>query len=226
VASILKRSLASLVQPDSARSHQALPARRRLGRLHRVAPRLCPSRNDDRHTSQPIGGGQARSAGCWQRNTGGEGFLRRPRSMAECVLREETGYQWIQGTRPQTLAFGLTDSPAGLATWIVEKFGLRRGCRELVYPRSASREHQLLLGSPVRSARRSGPITRACTGRGRFRQGGPSMFRRGTLSFRARSSARPGRRRHGPTATSGAGVSCRAAAISPRWSSQRRSPMR
>ena len=32
--------------------------------------------------------------------------------------REETGYQWIQGTRPQTLAFGLTDSPAGLAAWI------------------------------------------------------------------------------------------------------------
>ncbi|MBA3505889.1 MAG: epoxide hydrolase, partial [Betaproteobacteria bacterium] len=27
-------------------------------------------------------------------------------------LKEETGYQWIQGTRPQTLAFALTDSPA------------------------------------------------------------------------------------------------------------------
>jgi len=37
-------------------------------------------------------------------------------------LKEETGYQWIQGTRPQTLAFGLTDSPAGLAAWVVEKF--------------------------------------------------------------------------------------------------------
>jgi microsomal epoxide hydrolase len=36
--------------------------------------------------------------------------------------KEEIGYQWIQGTRPQTLAFGLTDSPAGLAAWIVEKF--------------------------------------------------------------------------------------------------------
>ena len=35
-------------------------------------------------------------------------------------LKEEVGYQWIQGTRPQTLAFGLTDSPAGLAAWIVE----------------------------------------------------------------------------------------------------------
>ena len=40
----------------------------------------------------------------------------------EHFLKEETGYQWIQGTRPSTLAFGLTDSPAGLAAWIVEKF--------------------------------------------------------------------------------------------------------
>lgn len=37
-------------------------------------------------------------------------------------LTEETGYQQIQGTKPQTLAFALTDSPAGLAAWIVEKF--------------------------------------------------------------------------------------------------------
>jgi pimeloyl-ACP methyl ester carboxylesterase len=37
-------------------------------------------------------------------------------------LKEETGYQWIQGTKPQTLAYALTDSPAGLAAWIFEKF--------------------------------------------------------------------------------------------------------
>lgn len=37
-------------------------------------------------------------------------------------LREETGYQWIQGTRPDTLALALNDSPLGLASWIVEKF--------------------------------------------------------------------------------------------------------
>jgi pimeloyl-ACP methyl ester carboxylesterase len=37
-------------------------------------------------------------------------------------LKEETGYQWIQGTKPQTLAYGLTDSPAGLAAWVTEKF--------------------------------------------------------------------------------------------------------
>ena len=37
-------------------------------------------------------------------------------------LTEEAGYHWIQGTRPQTLSYGLTDSPVGLAAWIVEKF--------------------------------------------------------------------------------------------------------
>jgi pimeloyl-ACP methyl ester carboxylesterase len=36
--------------------------------------------------------------------------------------REEGGYAHIQGTRPQTLAYGLTDSPAGLAAWILEKW--------------------------------------------------------------------------------------------------------
>ena len=35
---------------------------------------------------------------------------------------EETGYQRIQGTKPQTLAYGLTDSPAGLAGWLLEKW--------------------------------------------------------------------------------------------------------
>jgi microsomal epoxide hydrolase len=35
---------------------------------------------------------------------------------------EEAGYSTIQGTKPQTLAYALTDSPVGLAAWIVEKF--------------------------------------------------------------------------------------------------------
>jgi microsomal epoxide hydrolase len=34
-----------------------------------------------------------------------------------------SGYYAIQSTRPQTLAYGLTDSPAGQLAWIVEKFG-------------------------------------------------------------------------------------------------------
>lgn len=43
-------------------------------------------------------------------------------------LKEDTGYQWIQGTRPQTLAYGLNDSPAGLAAWIAEKFRAWTDC--------------------------------------------------------------------------------------------------
>ncbi|CAH1662400.1 MULTISPECIES: epoxide hydrolase family protein [unclassified Chelatococcus] len=42
--------------------------------------------------------------------------------------REESGYLRIQSTRPQTLAFGLTDSPAGLAAWIIEKFRAWSDC--------------------------------------------------------------------------------------------------
>jgi len=34
----------------------------------------------------------------------------------------EFGYQAIQGTKPLTLAYGLTDSPVGLAAWLLEKF--------------------------------------------------------------------------------------------------------
>jgi microsomal epoxide hydrolase len=40
----------------------------------------------------------------------------------QAFAAEETGYSNIQGTKPQTLAYGLNDSPAGLAAWIVEKF--------------------------------------------------------------------------------------------------------
>jgi microsomal epoxide hydrolase len=40
----------------------------------------------------------------------------------------ETGYQRIQATKPQSLGYGLNDSPAGLAAWIVEKFRTWSDC--------------------------------------------------------------------------------------------------
>ena len=43
-------------------------------------------------------------------------------------LSEETGYSTQQGTRPQTLAYGLTDSPVGLAAWIAEKMRAWSDC--------------------------------------------------------------------------------------------------
>jgi len=46
----------------------------------------------------------------------------------QTFLAEETGYQRIQGTKPQTLGYGLNDSPAGLAAWIVEKFRTWSDC--------------------------------------------------------------------------------------------------
>ena len=41
---------------------------------------------------------------------------------------QESGYIMIQSTKPQTLAYGLNDSPVGLATWIVEKFRAWSDC--------------------------------------------------------------------------------------------------
>ena len=40
----------------------------------------------------------------------------------------EGGYFAIQSTRPQTLGYGLADSPAGLAAWIAEKFRTWSDC--------------------------------------------------------------------------------------------------
>lgn len=41
---------------------------------------------------------------------------------ASAWISTEGGYMSIQSTKPQTLAYGLSDSPVGLAAWIIEKF--------------------------------------------------------------------------------------------------------
>lgn len=38
------------------------------------------------------------------------------------VSNTEVGYARVHATKPQTLAYGLNDSPAGLAAWIIEKY--------------------------------------------------------------------------------------------------------
>jgi epoxide hydrolase len=50
----------------------------------------------------------------------------------QAFQREEMGYIAIQSTRPQTLAYGLVDSPVGQLAWIMDKF------REWTHPRSAT----------------------------------------------------------------------------------------
>jgi len=42
--------------------------------------------------------------------------------------REEAGYAQVQGTKPQTLGMALNDSPAGLLSWIMEKFRTWSDC--------------------------------------------------------------------------------------------------
>ncbi len=44
------------------------------------------------------------------------------RSARGAYMQNEVAYQQIQRTKPQSLGYGLNDSPAGLAAWIVEKF--------------------------------------------------------------------------------------------------------
>ncbi|GCE24167.1 epoxide hydrolase family protein [Dictyobacter kobayashii] len=41
---------------------------------------------------------------------------------------EGAGYSHIQGTRPQTLAYALNESPVGLAAWIIDKFRAWSDC--------------------------------------------------------------------------------------------------
>ncbi len=63
---------------------------------------------------------------------------------------EETGYQQIQGTKPQTIGLALNDSPVALAAWIVEKFRtlvrLQRQPRDDLHEGRTAHEHHALLG--------------------------------------------------------------------------------
>jgi len=43
--------------------------------------------------------------------------------------QREFAYAMLQFTRPQTLAYGMNDSPVGLAAWIVEKFRAWSDCQ-------------------------------------------------------------------------------------------------
>ncbi len=85
-------------------------------------------------------------------------------------LKEETGYQWIQGTRPQTLASRSAirppASPRGSprSTARGPTAAATRATRSRSTRCSATRA---CTGSPAASARRSGRTTRACTARGR-----------------------------------------------------------
>jgi pimeloyl-ACP methyl ester carboxylesterase len=62
----------------------------------------------------------------------GEGGLDEEAARALAAYEEHrrwgTGYSKQQSTRPQTLGYGLVDSPAGQCAWIVEKFWAWTDC--------------------------------------------------------------------------------------------------
>jgi pimeloyl-ACP methyl ester carboxylesterase len=49
-------------------------------------------------------------------------------ALLQNASQAEIGYAIEQGTKPQTLGYGLTDSPVGQLAWIVEKFKTWSGC--------------------------------------------------------------------------------------------------
>lgn len=61
----------------------------------------------------------------------------------EAFMREEFGYIAIQSTRPQTIGYGLTDSPVGQLAWIMDKFREWTHPREVLPDNIVSRERLL-----------------------------------------------------------------------------------
>ncbi len=86
--------------------------------INRYLANNYPERLIGLHSNMVLAGPPADDA---QRNdvTEAENALREART---AYMQNEVGYQQIQRTKPQSLGYGLNDSPAGLAAWIVEKF--------------------------------------------------------------------------------------------------------
>ena len=125
-----------------------------------------------------------------------------------------TGYQYQQSTRPQTLGYGLADSPVGQLAWVVEKFWAWTDCDGDPY-RIFTRDQLLdnatvywMTGTGASSARlyweSAGPAA-ATNGTALAPGMGVSRFRLAAQSSRKRSADRPvaGRRAASPTFTTG-----------------------
>ena len=61
---------------------------------------------------------------------------------AKAYADEDSGYSKQQSTRPQTLGYGLADSPAGQAMWVLEKFWRWTDCNG--HPENALSRDELL----------------------------------------------------------------------------------
>lgn len=67
----------------------------------------------------------------------------------------ETGYSNVQGTKPDSLTIGQSDSPAGLAAWVVEKFhawGDHPGDLEATFPKDILLTNLMFYWAPESTA--------------------------------------------------------------------------
>jgi len=135
---------------------------------------------------------------------------------------EEGGYCHVQLTHPQSVSFGLNDSPAGLAAWIVEKFRAWGDCDGNVERRFSKDElltNVMIYWVTETIASSIGFILR--------RGGVPCIFKKGSASrFRAASRTFP-KKRHfhranglNAATTFSTGATCPPAATSRRWRSR------
>ena len=138
---------------------------------------------------------------------------------AEYYQTWDSGYSKQQATRPQTLGYGLADSPAGQAAWILEKFWAWTDCdghpENVLESRRVARQRDAVLGDQQRDELGAYLL-------GELRQGVAPCncrFRWAWRCIRKRSSL-PCARGWRPTIpTSFTGPSSQRAATSPRSSS-------
>ncbi|KAF8126457.1 Alpha/Beta hydrolase protein [Mycena galopus ATCC 62051] len=74
------------------------------------------------------------------------------------VERTEVGYLTMQSTKPQTLGYGLTDSPVGLLAWIYEKLGRGRTTTLVLFFRFSLGADSVLYAHSVSWVRRTGNV--------------------------------------------------------------------
>ncbi|MFT4584638.1 MAG: pimeloyl-ACP methyl ester carboxylesterase [Gammaproteobacteria bacterium] len=108
----------------------------------------------------------------------------------EHFFAEESGYSALQATKPQTIAFALNDSPAGLCSWILEKRRTWSDCNGDVERRfskddllttmsiywftqsygTSARYYYECVHNPWQPAHNRSPVVEAPTGIGVFQQ--------------------------------------------------------
>ncbi|WP_245491278.1 epoxide hydrolase [Mesorhizobium sp. M7A.F.Ca.ET.027.02.1.1] len=127
-------------------------------------------------------------------------------------------YAHIQATRPQTLAYGLTDSLVGLAAWMIEKFRDWSDCdgdlANAAFRATTCSPTSRSTGSPGPSLRRCGSIGKRAPVRLHSRPARRSTSRLQWLCFPRNCRCRQGVGSSASSRTSASGQRCRAVVIS------------